>query len=154
MSERYHNQYRSKTVKAGEPPTHSLACRIVKAWYRGYVPGCIIEKDWPVYFSREFMTKEKLDYPYHEYDLAFFEYVDGNKGESHAELHTVIEVDGERHYSKLVKINDNLAEKWIRERYPKAKFVRLIKSDCLHENIEERSEYFKKKLLELATDDS
>jgi hypothetical protein len=131
--------------KGGEPKNHSLACRLVKAWYRSKVSGCIVEKDWPVYFSRDFIIKEKLRYPYHEYDLAFFEYITGEgKDQSYAKIHTVVEIDGERHVSKLVKINDGVASKYIKETWPHAKFVRLNKLDVLHEDGIERNKYLRK----------
>ena len=138
------HKYKSETFKHGEPSNHALACRMVKAWYRSYVTGCIVEKDWPVYFNKTFMDKEKLDYPYHEYDLAFFEYVDGGPGGSYSKLHTVVEIDGERHQSKLVKINDGIAQKYIQETYKYAKFIRLNKLDCLVGDVLERNEYFRR----------
>ena len=53
-------------------------------------------------------------------------------------------IDGQRHQSKLVKINDGMAAKYIKETYPWVKFVRLSKLDCIHENVEERIKYFQK----------
>ena len=145
MSERYSNQFKSKTKKTGEPQDHALAARIVKAWYRSKVNGCIVEKDWPVYFSKDFMDANKLKYPYHECDLAFFEYINSpTAGQSYAKLHTVVEIDGQRHQSKLVKINDGIVQEYIKVTWPYAKFIRLNKLDVLHENIIERNEYLKK----------
>ncbi len=95
-------QRKSETFRRGIPNDHNTACKAVIRWYRPLLgTGAMSEENWPQYFSLEFMKQNKLTYPYHEYDVAFFEYIDDEKGK-YAKLHTVVEVDGKRHDTKLV----------------------------------------------------
>jgi len=116
----------SEGFRYGAPPDHERAVANVCRFLQGN--GYEVTVPYRVLFYPLFVAKERLRYEFHEYDIAAWLL-------THYHLNDrpdiIVEVDGERHFSgsKLVKINDGIARKFVQEYMPRCHFVRINKED-------------------------
>lgn len=94
--------------------------------------------DLNIRFNDQFVKRHKLkdstrEYFGHYSDIAFIlERYDHEGGYYKQEIKLIIEVDGERHSSKQVQINDGIFEQYIQETYnDTVKVIRLRKEEVL-----------------------
>lgn len=85
-----------------------------------------VRTPFPQHFPMDFVAVNKLRYYYWEYDLAAWQYY----GVGDPDF--VIEIDGEKHSKTEAKIKDGIAQKWINQKFPKCKFVRIKREDALY----------------------
>jgi len=121
----------SDGLRHGNPPDHEMGIDnvigVLKT--RGYT---LFARPFKVLFPDDFVRREKLQYYKREYDLATWHWTHANvTGTQDPDY--IVEVDGERHSSKKVKINDGIAAKYVKHYMPRTVFVRIEKHDTAYD---------------------
>jgi hypothetical protein len=111
-------QFQSDGLRKGEPLQHREARRVVE-FYLQTARGRAISSWNLITFKPKFVKEYKLENRFqgHSYDIITQD--------------EVIEIDGmnTRHSKKSQKINDGLAEAYIKEYHPEYKFYRLLQEE-------------------------
>ncbi len=133
-------QRASEGFKYGNPPDHEQAVHNVKNFLIKNAQGeWVYWPEWEEKFYQQFcfINKLRLDYS-HNYDLAVTTTFNINRP------FLFIEIDGEKHSKKQQKINDGIAEKYVKE-WLYRDIIRLNKTECLGEP-KDRDKYLSKQL--------
>jgi len=118
-------QHQSEGFKYGNPPDHDIAVINVKHFLMKNELGKWLYWDEHVeLYDKEFIEKNKLRSNYaHSYDLAV------STPYNMEQPFLFIEIDGEKHSKTQQKINDGIAEKYVKE-HLKQDIIRLKKEEC------------------------
>jgi len=133
-------QHQSDGFKYGNPPDHEQAVINVKHFMiKNEMGRWIYWFEHLEIYDKSFIEKEKLRRDYsHSYDIA----VSTPHNMEHPFL--FIEVDGEKHSKTQQKINDGIAEKYVKE-FLMQDIIRLNKDECNGEP-KDRDKYLSDKL--------
>jgi len=135
-------QRQSEGIKKGENLPHKQAIQFVIKWFYDNNPGSKLIADivWRENYSHEFVVNNKMrESGYHNFahqcDLVFVDFETTEEAKIvKRDPKIFIEIDGERHSSAEVKIQDGLFNKWIEEKY-NLPVYRIPK--CIFENTTE-----------------
>jgi len=144
-------QRQSEVPKKGEPADHKLASMILKEHIESHDRRFWCQDGMRYTFPPEFILDKKIEYSFHDYDLAvFFKHLVMLGGDGLSHCIALIELDGKtdykielpdgtivkgkrtRHDKKQQKINDGIAEDFIAQYYPQYLFFRIEKGDCFY----------------------
>lgn len=132
-------QHASDGFKHGEPADHEKAVqRVVRFWQKYGISHWKSIRGLGFQFDDEFIARHKIkqssrEFMGHAADIALFiDKYNHTKGYYEQHIKLIIEVDGERHSSKNVQINDGVFEDYIETEYSgTVKVIRLRKDELL-----------------------
>jgi very-short-patch-repair endonuclease len=148
-------QRQSEGLHKGEPFSHRLAVtRVIRFWNKYGISTWQVIRGLGFPFNDEFIARQKIrrcnrEFMGHAADISMFvDRYNHTKGYYEQHIKLIIEVDGERHSSNTVQINDGIFETFIEEEYSgTVKVIRLRKDELLG-NTKDVEEYLRDELAE------